>query len=182
MREHNRSLWRSYLAVAMSITALLISIASTVFLIRTSVKIARVRESINEVSEALQQTQKELEAEESYTQHDMDDTSELPLPPDLPPNFSEMSLEGQTHAMSRIIGLPLIPVPGEEGTAWTWNGRGDTAKVATCPYWVLCNVTRVSDSATLLFSGQGEVLMVYAGVFRVIRHIPETGGPCPPLW
>ncbi len=70
---------------------------------------------------------------------------------------------------------------GEESVAWIWNGKGETTKNATCPHWVACQLT-LEGGITVLLQGRGEEIKIFAGVFRVMRHIPGSDGFIPQTW
>lgn len=106
----------------------------------------------------------------------------IPLPPGLPDDFESMSLDQMTMAMEEMMDLPLVPVEGEEGVAWVWNGKGLTTATIVCPEWLDCHVTLVSGNATVLFRGHGEQVEIWAGTFRVERLIPGRGGLCDNVW
>ena len=113
----------------------------------------------------------------------VDTSNPIQLPPGLPTDFPTMSLEAQTQAFSSLLGLSLIPVDGEEGVAWHWNGKGVTTAEVTCPSWVICHVTLVDGNATVLFRGHGvETDVISAGTFRVERQIEGRGGLCFNSW
>ena len=92
---------------------------------------------------------------------------EIPLPSGLPNDFSTMDLKTQTQTMSDLLDLPLIPVSGQEGTAWDWDSKGvETVEVA-CPQWVFCQL-HLEDGRIIYFRGDGEATFVaYAGTFRI---------------
>jgi len=113
----------------------------------------------------------------------VDTSNPIDLPPGLPADFPTIGLEAQTQAFSSLLDLPLIPVDGEEGVAWHWNGKGVTTAEVTCPSWVICHVTLVDGNATVLFRGHGvEKDVISAGTFRVERQIPGRGGLCFNSW
>ncbi len=116
----------------------------------------------------------------------VDTDNQIPWPPGLPDDFASMTLEAKTEAMSNLVGLSLMVVPGEEGVAWFWDVK-DSAdgqpREAFCDGWLICEINLVDGNRDTEYRGPGlHRDLIWAGTFRIEREIPGGGGACWAKW